>query len=383
MPTRGFSERSGRRPGVAGMPRCRRTCLPRQGSHQEGSRLAAQQALFTPTTGGRRWSCSCSPRDAEAAARRNGVEYVELPCRTLLNKTTNPHLSFTWTINPYRGCEFGCAYCYARYTHEFMGYDEPENFERRIFVKTNAAQALARQARAVHFDGRPIALGTATDPYQPAERFFRVTRSILEALRRYPKLRLSIVTKSALVKRDTALLAELAQRSAVTVGFTIITLDRRLARTLEPRAATPRRRLRTMRHLHDAGVQVSLLVSPILPHLTDDPADLERLIIAAHQAGAATLRCNPLWLSSSSRKTFFPWLRQHFPKLMPDYRRIYGQGMYQSEAYITRVTSLMAQLAAKHGLAYATADEFAPEGNEAPDTGTTPQQPQQLSLAGS
>ncbi|MBI3090400.1 MAG: radical SAM protein [Candidatus Tectomicrobia bacterium] len=344
--------------------------------------MAAQQALFMAAGDGSRGSLPRTPRQAEVAARRNGVEYVELPCRTLLNKTTNPHLSFTWTINPYRGCEFGCAYCYARYTHEFMGYDDPANFERRIFVKTNAAPALARQARAQHFDGRPIALGTATDPYQPAERLFRVTRGILETLRRYPKLRLSIVTKSALVKRDTALLAELARRGAVTVGFTIITLDRRLARTLEPRAATPQRRLRTMRHLHDAGVPVALLVSPILPHLTDAAADLERLIIAARQAGAATLRCNPLWLSSSSRKTFFPWLRQHFPQLLPAYRRIYSQGMYQSEAYITRVTSLMARLAAKHGLAYGTADEFAPEGNEAPGT-EAPPQPQQLTLAGS
>ena len=163
---------------------------------------------------------------------RNGVELAEMPVKQILNRCSNPRLPFRWTINPYRGCEFGCVYCYARYTHEFLGLNDPMDFERRILVKRKAAEALARSLARTPVGRDSIAIGTATDPYQPAERTFAVTRSILEIFARLGGLNLSVTTKSNLITRDIDLLVSINERSRLSVNFSLITLNRRLRRIL-------------------------------------------------------------------------------------------------------------------------------------------------------
>src|SRR5216683_2337571 len=164
------------------------------------------------------------------------VEFVDMPVKQILNRCTSPRMPFRWTINPYRGCEFGCVYCYARYTHEFLELRDPMDFERRIFVKRMAAEVLARTLSRTPIGSDQIAIGTATDPYQPAERKFELTRAMLEVFAQLGGLDLSITTKSALIARDFDLLQEINRRSRLSVNFSLITLNRRLQRILEPRA---------------------------------------------------------------------------------------------------------------------------------------------------
>src|SRR5260370_14878343 len=186
---------------------------------------------------------------------RRGVEFVEMGARQILNRCSNPQMPFAWTINPYRGCEFGCVYCYARYTHEFLDLRDPMDFERRIFVKRKAAEVLERTLARTPIGRAEIAIGTATDPYQPAERSFELTRSMLEGFARVGGIRLSITTKSNLVVRDLDLLKKIAERSEISVNFSLITLNRRLQRVLEPRAPRPELRLRALSVLAAAGIR--------------------------------------------------------------------------------------------------------------------------------
>ena len=178
-------------------------------------------------------------------------------------------MPFAWTINPYRGCEFGCVYCYARYTHEFLELRDPMDFERRIFVKRKAAEVLERTLARTPIGLDSIAIGTATDPYQPAERTFGLTRSMLEVFARVGGIRLSITTKSNLVVRDLDLLKKIAERSEISVNFSLITMNRRLQRVLEPRAPRPELRLRALRELAAEGIRCNVLMMPMIPGLTD------------------------------------------------------------------------------------------------------------------
>ena len=184
--------------------------------------------------------------DAEALRRRAGVDYFDLLVREILNKSEAVNLPFDWTINPYRGCEFGCVYCYARATHGFFESTSPDDFETRIFVKRNAAERLIQRLRKSDLRGQTIAIGTATDPYQPAERHFGVTRSLLEVFAGVEGLNLSITTKSPLVLKDLDLLAELDRKHAMEIHMSITTLDRELARKLDPAAPDPQARLRAV-----------------------------------------------------------------------------------------------------------------------------------------
>src|SRR5208282_3169659 len=181
-----------------------------------------------------------------------GVEFVEMPVHRILNRCSSERMPFRWTINPYRGCEFGCVYCYARYTHDFLELRDPMDFERRIFVKRMAAEVLARTLSRTPIGDDSIAIGTATDPYQPAERQFGLTRAMLEVFARLSGLHLSITTKSTLVARDIDLIARINQRSKISVNFSCITLNPRLARVLEPRAPRPELRMRTLAMLAKA-----------------------------------------------------------------------------------------------------------------------------------
>src|SRR5579862_4629660 len=196
----------------------------------------------------------------DALEPHRGVEFHEMPVRQILNRCTNPRMPFRWTINPYRGCEFGCVYCYARYTHEFLELRDPMDFERRIFVKRRAAEVLERTLARTPIGRDAIAIGTATDPYQPAERQFGLTRSMLEVFAKVGGIRLSITTKSNLVVRDLDLLRKINERSELSINFSLITLNRRLQRALEPRAPRPEMRLRAMSVLAAAGIHCNILM---------------------------------------------------------------------------------------------------------------------------
>jgi DNA repair photolyase len=260
--------------------------------------------------------------------RASGVEYLELPVREVLNRNSNPHLPFVWSINPYRGCEFGCTYCYARYTHAFFDLEAWQDFERKIFVKKAAAGALEKRLRRMALRNEPIAIGTATDPYQPAEAHYRVTASLLEVFRRCAGLQISIATKSPLILRDLELLSELDRRHSVTVNFTLTCLDTVLARRIEQAAPDPRARLRAAEAVAAAGIETRIFCMPVMPGINDGEGQLRRLFEAATNVGASDVLSSPLFLRPAARARFWPWLAEEFPKLVPLYERLYGQRDY-------------------------------------------------------
>src|SRR3990170_265298 len=202
------------------------------------------------------------------------TEVQEVPARRIITRNSSPDIGFDRSINPYRGCEHGCIYCFARPTHAFLGLSPGLDFETRLFAKTNAAQALERELSEPGYQVRTIAIGTNTDPYQPIERRYRIMRRILEVLSEanHP---VGIVTKSALVTRDIDILSSMAERGLAKVALSVTTLDRRLARAMEPRASTPDKRLETLARLVDAGVPASVMVAPVIPGLTD--MEMERI----------------------------------------------------------------------------------------------------------
>ncbi len=266
-----------------------------------------------------------------ALRQRAGVEYFGLSVKEILNRSTSPKMPFTWTINPYRGCEFGCTYCYARYTHGFFDLGKWEDFERKIFVKEGGAEALERRLRRAALHGQAIAIGTATDPYQPAEHHHGVTRSLLEVFAKVEGLDLSITTKSPLILRDLDLLAELDARHSISVHVSITTIDAALARRLEPQAPDPRARLRTVERLAAEGISTSVFCMPLLPAIHTEEV-LAPLVGAAREAGATDVVGGALYLRPAARARFMPWLEEEFPNLVPLYRRLYGRGDYLSAA---------------------------------------------------
>ena len=286
----------------------------------------------------------------ESLRQARQVEYLTLPVRSLLNRCNSARVPFPWTINPYRGCEFACQYCYARYTHEFMELRDPAAFEHQIFVKQNAGWLLRRELRRVK-PGEEIAIGTATDPYQPAERQFEVTRGILEELARHHGLTLSLITKSNLVVRDLELLRAIAQHNRLGVSVTVTTLDARLARILEPRAPRPDLRLEAVRQLAHAGITTSVSCCPVLPGITDRPRDLEAVVRAAAEAGARHLFANPLFLKPCSASVFLPFLDREFPELVEAYRRRYADRAFLPDSYRKRISQLASTLKKKYGIA--------------------------------
>jgi DNA repair photolyase len=298
--------------------------------------------------------------------RNRGTTFIELPVRSVLNTPATTHMGF-WSINPYVGCEFGCTYCYARDTHRWVmerakqrgrGADgqqgsstkEHQNreslprrpaapppaweaFEKEILVKTEVAEVLARTLNPARLAGHSLVIGTATDPYQPAERRFRLTRRILEVLRSYHGLSIGIITKSALITRDLDLLQALSKHNEVTVNISLATADARLARRLELRSPVPAARLRALRRLTDGGIHAGLLVAPIVPGVTDDWAGLARLLEAAKEAGARYVVGSALRLGPAARHRFLPFLEQEFPELAERYRRHYAGKDHVSQSY--------------------------------------------------
>ncbi|MDG4908935.1 MAG: PA0069 family radical SAM protein [Mesorhizobium sp.] len=234
---------------------------------------------------------------------------VEKP-RTIITRNESPDISFDRSINPYRGCEHGCVYCFARPTHSFMGLSPGLDFESKLFAKPDAARMLDRELSKPGYQPRTIAIGTNTDPYQPIEKQYRIMREILEVLeaRGHP---VGIVTKSALVTRDIDILSRMAERGLAKVALSVTTLDRMLARTMEPRASTPTKRLEAIRQLSDAGVPASVMVAPIIPGLTDP--EMERILDSARAAGAREAGYVVLRLPLEVAPIFKDWLLRHYP----------------------------------------------------------------------
>ncbi|MDY7094567.1 MAG: radical SAM protein [Acidobacteriota bacterium] len=287
--------------------------------------------------------------DAEAVRCRAGVEHHELRIRTILNRCTSSRMPFGWTINPYRGCEFGCTYCYARYTHSFFDLDRWQDFEQRIYVKQRAAEVLRRQLRKSDFRGSSIAIGTATDPYQPAEHHYRVTRSLLEVFQEVEGLSLSITTKSPLVTRDLDLLEALDAHHSIQVHLTITTADPVLARRIECHAPDPRARFRALRQLTDRGIETHVYCMPLMPGINDSTEALEPLFEQARDLGATDIVASPLFLRSNARSRFFPWLEEEFPHLLRRYRRLYGWRDYLRQGDKDILMAPFRQLKLKHG----------------------------------
>jgi len=285
----------------------------------------------------------------ESLRQGHEVEYFTLPVRSLLNRCTGVRMPFTWTINPYRGCEFACKYCYARYTHEFMEMRDGVEFEQKIFVKQHAADLLRQELHRVK-PGEEIALGTATDPYQPAERRFEVTRAILEEFARHRGLEIGIVTKSNLVLRDLDVLRQIARNNRLFVNITITTLKVELARILEPRAPRPDLRLEAMQTLNQAGIAAGVICAPVLPGISDSPRDLEALVRATAEAGGKYIFANSLFLKPCSAAVFLPFLEKEFPQLVESYRQRYKDRAFLPASYRKRLSQLMARLRQKYGI---------------------------------
>jgi DNA repair photolyase len=305
----------------------------------------------------------------EAISEGHKVDYISLENRSLLTRCNSPRMPFSWQINPYRGCEFACKYCYARYTHEFMEMRDGLDFERKIYVKKHSAWLLRQELKQVRA-GQSIAIGTATDPYQPAERKFGISHAVMEEFSRHEGYSLGLVTKSDLILRDLDLLRAIAAKNRLSIHMTITTTDVNLARTLEPRAPRPDLRFSAVEKLIAAGISTSVNCAPILPGLTDSQKNLESVVQAAAKAGARAVAAIPLFLKPCSEKIFMPFLQQNFPHLVPLYKSRYADRAFLPLEYKRRVSALVKRLCLLHGIP-ARDDRF-PQHN--PSVGSLAQQ---------
>jgi DNA repair photolyase len=304
---------------------------------------------FLPESGSKLIGIARLAAEGESLRQGHEVEYFTLPARSLLNRCTGERMPFTWTINPYRGCEFACKYCYARYTHEFMEMRDGVDFEQKIYVKQHAANLLRQELRRVK-PGEEIAIGTATDPYQPAERRFEVTRAILEELARHQGLEIGLITKGTLILRDLELLKDVGRNNRLFVNLTITTLNVDLARILEPRAPRPDLRMDAVRKLNQEGIATGVSCSPVIPGITDAPRDLEAVVRATAEAGGKHIFANPLFLKPCSAAVFLPFLEKEFPELAAGYRQRYKDRAFLPQSYGKRISQLMARLRQKYGI---------------------------------
>lgn len=272
-----------------------------------------------------------------AGTPRPQTSVTEERARSVISRNQSPDIGFSQSVNPYRGCEHGCVYCFARPSHAYLDLSPGLDFETRLYAKTNAAERLRAELGKRHYQPSPIALGINTDAYQPIERRYRITRQVLELLAecRHP---VSFVTKSASIERDIDLLAAMARERLVTVYFSVTTLDNRLAARMEPRASAPHAKLRAMRALADAGVPVGVMVAPVVPMITD--SELERILEAAHGHGARAAGYVLLRLPHELKQVWREWLQLHYPEraehVMSLIRQMRGGKEYDS-AFGTRM----------------------------------------------
>jgi DNA repair photolyase len=295
--------------------------------------------LAGPTLTGLARTAAEAPLDSTGCL----TEYRPLTSRTILSKvTSNRGVPFTHAINPYRGCEFACRYCYARYTHEFMEMT-PAEFEHKIYFKQNAAWLLEQELRRLK-PGTQIAIGSATDPYQPLERKLKITRSLLEVFARHSGFRIGIISKSALISRDIDLLSEVARNNRLTVHVTVTTMNAKLARQLEPRAPRPDLRMHTVSEIREAGVRAGVMCSPLMPGITDSASSIRAVARAASAAGASFMAAGALFLKPCSLPTFLGFVREHFPEQLEAYKRRYAGSAFVSSAYRERMRALVDQI---------------------------------------
>jgi DNA repair photolyase len=288
---------------------------------------------------------------AEAPLDSTGcsTEYRPLASRSILNKIQSKRkLPFTYAINPYRGCEFACRYCYARYAHEFLELT-PDEFEHKIYFKENAAWLLKQELRSLK-PGTEIALGTATDPYQPLERNQKITRSLLQVFAETRGFGLGIVTKSTLILRDLDLLREIAHRHKLTVHLTVTTIETKLARILEPRAPRPDLRIETLANLRKAGLRAGVNCSPLMPGITDSRSSISAVAKAAASANASFFFAGALFLKPCSLPTFLEFVGRHFPEHVEAYKRRYTTSAFVSPEYRERTESLVNLIRRENGL---------------------------------
>lgn len=307
--------------------------------------------------------------------RRRGTRFIEHEVHSVLNPPESTGMGF-WSFNPYVGCEFGCSYCYARFAHRYVaerardagrldqgdfvalrGVQGWEGFEHQIFVKRRDGvlaaleRDLARLAARSSHDGlQSVLIGSATDPYQPAEREFRITRAALERLRTAPPLSVTVITKSPLICRDIDVLLELQERHRVTVNLSLISVSRRLIRLFEVRSPMPHVRLRAVRTLVDAGVNAGLLVAPILPGITDSAGNLRRLLEAAKAHHARFAHPSPMRLYRAVQPVFLPIVQQHFPWFTARYRSVYRGDGHVPARYAAALRARFVKLAQSLGV---------------------------------
>jgi DNA repair photolyase len=306
-------------------------------------------------------------RNKVTAVKRQ-IRYESLPVKSLLNAVKAPSMPFEWSINPYRGCQHGCAFCYARGTHSFLGVEADDTFQNRIFLKTNGPEALREQLGKMFRlskKGKPIghiAIGTATDPYQQAEAKAMLTRQCLEVLAEYPAS-VSITTRSPLILRDIDLLRRIP---GITVHVSIGTLRADMWRSFEPSSPSPRKRLETVKRLREEGIATEVFIAPILPHLTDGADDLRQLIAAVadcrpHRVMASILRLN----TREVKLWFFRILHERFPHLTETYAELYRGSPYAPDSYRDPVKQMIRSLLKQYGL-------HEEDMRSRPDDGTAP-----------
>ena len=272
------------------------------------------------------------PGYAEAAAVRTfdspkvrDTRFYEVEAKTALNRVPGPRTPFGWTVNPYRGCTHSCSYCYARPSHEFLGLDAGEGFDREIVVKVNIAERLRRELGRKSWRQELVALGTNTDPYQWAEGPYRLMRGIWQALRDHENPA-SVLTKSPLLLRDLDLMKELSERAPFTAYLSVPTLDEEAWRLTEPRSPNPRSRLDALRKLSAAGISTGVVIAPLLPGINDDPEKVAEITETAMAAGAESVDALPLHLRGSTKDIFFERLRTVYPQFVSRYEELYGDG---------------------------------------------------------
>ncbi len=286
----------------------------------------------------------------DAERRADAARYQEVCCRSALNAVQG--MPFAWTLNPYRGCTHGCHYCYARRYHSQFELGADDEFASIIFVKTNVVDVLHRELDKPSWRGELVALGTATDCYQPIEGHYKLTRRSLEVLCAH-KNPASVVTKGPMIVRDKDVLVELSTVASCTVCVSVPCVDDDVWRTLEPGTAPPLQRLRAVRELVDAGVHAGVLMSPIVPGISSKPALLERTIKAIADHGARFVGSNVMHLQGGTRDHFMGWLEREFPALVDGYLRLYS-GNYAPQAYRKEVKNTIGRLKQKHGLGAAS-----------------------------
>ncbi len=250
------------------------------------------------------------------------IHYQPVECKSFLHHFDKKFLPFSWGANPYRGCEHSCLYCFARYTHEYLGYNSGVDFDTKILVKANAAGVLEKELSRPGWKGDIVNLGSVSDPYQPAEKKFEITQQVLKIFAKH-KNPLFVGTKSNLILRDIDLLSLMARRTTLIVYFTITTLDENIRRKIEPRAASTEERLDAVKQLSDAGVTVGILFMPIFPYLNDDFESINGLVKAVNNAGAKDLVLGVLVLRASCRNRVLSFIDEEFPELLPKYLALY------------------------------------------------------------